>query len=139
MYQDSAVCYLDAGNQSLFVFTSIFGIYDDYLFVVQMAEKSSMHWYPGHPKTWNSSWNTCPIYKWQAKCKCILKFIYSEKATKFWEIFTLLLSQVVPVKSKVKISQNFVVFLEYINFNTEFIRKQGFEIAIKPNKIIYFG
>ena len=37
-----------------------------------------------------------------------LKFIYSEKATKFCEIFTLLLSYVLPVKSKVKISQNFV-------------------------------
>ena len=40
--------------------------------------------------------------------------IYSEKATKFYEIFTLLLSYVVPVKSKVKISQNFVAFSEYI-------------------------
>ena len=45
-----------------------------------------------------------------------LKFIYSEKATKFCEIFTLLLSYVVPVKSKVKISQNFVAFSEYMNF-----------------------
>ena len=44
------------------------------------------------------------------------KFIYSEKATKFYEIFTLLLSYVVPVKSKVKISQNFVVFSEYTTF-----------------------
>ena len=44
------------------------------------------------------------------------KFIYSGKATKFCEIFTLLLSQV-PVKSKVKISQNFVAFSEYMNFN----------------------
>ena len=41
-----------------------------------------------------------------------LKFICSEKATKFCEIFTLLLSYVVPVKSKVKISQNFVVLLK---------------------------
>ena len=32
-----------------------------------------------------------------------IKFIYSEKATQFCEIFTLLLSYVVPVKSKVKI------------------------------------
>ena len=32
----------------------------------------------------------------------MVKFIYSEKATKFCEIFTLLLSYVVPVKSKVK-------------------------------------
>ena len=48
-----------------------------------------------------------------------LKFIYSEKATKFWEIFTLLLSYVVPVKSKVKISQNFVTFSEYMNFKID--------------------
>ena len=47
----------------------------------------------------------------------LLKFIYSEKATKFCEIFTLLLSSVVPVKSKVKILQNFVAFSEYMNFN----------------------
>ena len=42
--------------------------------------------------------------------------IYSEKATKFCEISTLLLSYVVPVKSNVEISQNFVAFSEYINF-----------------------
>ena len=46
----------------------------------------------------------------------IVKFIYSEKATKFCEIFALLLSYVVPVKSKVKISQKFVAFSEYMNF-----------------------
>ena len=46
----------------------------------------------------------------------LLKFIYSEKATKFCEISTLLLSYVVPVKSKVKILQNFVAFSEYMNF-----------------------
>ena len=45
-----------------------------------------------------------------------VKFIYSEKATKIFEIFTLLLSYLVPVKSKVKISQNFVAFSEYMNF-----------------------
>ena len=39
------------------------------------------------------------------------KFIYSEKATKFCEIFIY----VVPVKSKVKISQNYVAFSEYMN------------------------
>ena len=47
---------------------------------------------------------------------CSIKFIYSEKATKFCEISTLLLSYVVPVKSKVEISQNFVAFSEYMNF-----------------------
>ena len=46
----------------------------------------------------------------------LAKFIYSEKATKFCEIFTLLLTTVHRVKSKVKISQNFVTFLEYMNF-----------------------
>ena len=45
-----------------------------------------------------------------------LKFIYSEKATKFCKIFTLLLSYMVPVKNKVEISQNFVAFSEYMNF-----------------------
>ena len=45
-----------------------------------------------------------------------LKVIYSEKATKFCEIFILLLSYVVSVKSKVNISQNFVAFSEYMNF-----------------------
>ena len=39
---------------------------------------------------------------------CVVKFIYSKKATKVCEIATLLLSYVVPVKSKVEILQNFV-------------------------------
>ena len=41
--------------------------------------------------------------------------MYSEKATKFCEISTLLLSYAVPVKSKVVISQNFVAFSENMN------------------------
>ena len=40
----------------------------------------------------------------------------SEKATNFCEISPLLLPYVVPVKSKGKISQNFVAFSEYMNF-----------------------
>ena len=44
-----------------------------------------------------------------------LKFIYSEKATKFCEISTLLSSVCTVDKSKVKISQNFVAFSEYTN------------------------
>ena len=47
----------------------------------------------------------------------LLKFIYFEKATKFCEISTEDLSYVVPVKSTVEISQNFVAFSEYMNFN----------------------
>ena len=63
----------------------------------------------------------------------LLKFIYSEKATKFWEIFTLLLSYVVQVKSKVKISQNFVAFSEYMNFIYNEIIWQNLKIpAIVP-------
>ena len=46
----------------------------------------------------------------------MLKFKYSEKATKFCEIFTLLLTECTVVKSKLKISQNFVAFSEYMNF-----------------------
>ena len=42
-----------------------------------------------------------------------VKFVYSEKATKIFEISTLLLSV---DKSKVEISQNFVAFSEYMNF-----------------------
>ena len=46
-----------------------------------------------------------------------VKFIYSEKATKFCEIFTFLLTGTTLDKSKVQISQNFVAFSEYMNFN----------------------
>ena len=45
-----------------------------------------------------------------------LKFIYSEKASKFREISTVDLSYVVPVKYTVEISQNFVAFSKYLNF-----------------------
>ena len=51
-----------------------------------------------------------------SKVSTYLKFIYSEKATKSYEISTLLLSYVVPVKSEVEILQNFVAFSEYMNF-----------------------
>ena len=57
---------------------------------------------------WDQTWNSLGSIH--------IKFIYSEKATKFGEISTLLLSYVVPVKSKVEISQNFVAFSEYMNF-----------------------
>ena len=44
----------------------------------------------------------------------LLKFIYSEKATKFCKTFTLLLTGTTLDKSKVEISPNFVAFSEYI-------------------------
>ena len=49
--------------------------------------------------------------------KLLVKFIYSEKATKFCEIFNSLLTTVHTVKRKVKILQYFVAFSEYMNFN----------------------
>ena len=45
-----------------------------------------------------------------------LKFIYSEKATNFWEISTADLSNVVTVKFTAEILQNFVAFSEYMKF-----------------------
>ena len=54
-----------------------------------------------------------------------LKFIYSEKATKFCEISTIDLSYVVPVKSTaVEILQNFVAFSEYMNFTVSSSRNR---------------
>ena len=43
----------------------------------------------------------------------VLKFICSEKAKNFDEIFTILLTTVHTVKSKGKILQNFMAFSEY--------------------------
>ena len=65
-------------------------------------------------------------------CMRSVKFIYSEKATKFCEIFTLHLSYVVPVKSKMKISQNFVAFSEYMNF----IKNKAIEGQVSTINII---
>ena len=52
------------------------------------------------------------------------EFIYSEKATKFCEIFPLLLTTVHTVKSNGKISQNFVAFSECMNFTTLAVMRQ---------------
>ena len=51
--------------------------------------------------------------------KSYKKFIHSEKATKFCEVFTLLLTGTTQDKSKVEISQNFVAFSEYMNFTNK--------------------
>ena len=52
----------------------------------------------------------------------LLKFIYSEKTTKFCEISTVDLFYVVPVKSTVEILQNFVAFSECMNFMSKIIK-----------------
>ena len=46
-----------------------------------------------------------------------------EKATNFWEIFPFLLTVCTVVKSKEKISRNFVAFSEYMNFNSRLGQK----------------
>ena len=51
------------------------------------------------------------------KSACI-KFMYSD-AKKFCEIFPLLLTTVHTVKSKGKISQDFVAFSEYMNIKNQ--------------------
>ena len=61
------------------------------------------------------------MYILKHRAKLLLKFIYSEKATKFGEISTLLLSVCTVDKSKVEISQNFVAFSEYTNFTTNIV------------------
>ena len=60
-----------------------------------------------------------------------LKFIYSEKATKFCKISTLILSYVVPVKNKVDILQNFVAFSEYMNSLSFDFKIAGYLLVIK--------
>ena len=60
--------------------------------------------------------STYRIYLSRSRVYTIVKFVYSEKATKFGKISTLLLSTVHADKSKVEISQNFVAFSEYMNF-----------------------
>ena len=62
-----------------------------------------------------------------------IKLIYSEKATKFCEISTLLLSYVVPVKCKVEILQNCVAFSEYMNFKC--IKKSIVSLRSCPTRI----
>ena len=56
----------------------------------------------------------------------LLKFIYSEKAAKFCKISTVDLSYVVPVKSTVEISENFVAFSEYMNFTR--VKRNGLRV-----------
>ena len=46
----------------------------------------------------------------------IIKLRFSEKATKFDEMSILVLTLISNDKTKMEISSNFVVFLEYMNF-----------------------
>ena len=55
-------------------------------------------------------------FKPNERCGSYLAEVYSEKATKFCKISTLLLSTVHTDKIKVEILQNLVAFSEYLNF-----------------------
>ena len=61
-----------------------------------------------------------------------VKSIYSEKAAKFCENSTLILSLCTVDKSKVEISQNFVAFSEYMNF--KFISHANIRTLLKLQK-----
>ena len=63
------------------------------------------------------------LYWQQVSKKSCLKFTYSEKATNFCEIFTLLLTGTTSDKSKEKILQYFVAFSEYMNFTLHLLNK----------------
>ena len=56
--------------------------------------------------------------------------MYSEKATKFCEIFPILLTLCTVVKSKGKISQNFVAFSEYMNFTWDILSSIRFPFVV---------
>ena len=60
----------------------------------------------------------------------MVKFVYSEKATKFCELSTLL-STVHTGKIKVGILQNFVAFSEYMNFTVNYLGFLLFIFALK--------
>ena len=51
-----------------------------------------------------------------------VKFIYSEKATKFYEISTVDLTVTTWDKSMVEILQKIVAFSEYLNFKRSFFK-----------------
>ena len=63
----------------------------------------------------------------------ILKFVFSKKATKIDEIFTI--NFVVFVKSTVKISSIFVAFLENMNFLLSFL-KEIFHLYFFPELVL---
>ena len=71
----------------------------------------------------------------QAVSYFYVKFIYSEKVKIFCKIFPLLFTVCTVVKSKGKISQNFVAFSEYMNFNTA--KKMIFELGFLGSNCVH--
>ena len=96
----------------------------------------------GHSTFNGSKSETCKLESFLVKVEGAftnsVKFIYSEKATKFWEISPVDLSHVVTVKSTVEISKIFVAFSEYMNFNNSFLLDY-FEFKQKLKLFKLFG
>ena len=95
-----------------------FQIYETHIFVAYLWNKQM------------SSWQNRDYFQKRIRYK---KFIYSEKTTKFCKIFPLLLSVWTVDKCKVKISQNFVAFSEYMNFKVH-----KFLDSLTCHKILFF-
>ena len=70
-----------------------------------------------HKNYFQTSTGTFVVFLDTLDIQCpMIKFIYSEKATKCCKISTVDLSYVVPVKSMVEILPNVEAFSEYMNF-----------------------
>ena len=87
-----------------------------YVFILFRQKEGSVHFFR-RVKNVPTEWTLMRQHYWLMCWHTVfpfwnLNFIYSEKATKSCEIFTLLLSYA----GKEKISQNFVAFSEYMNF-----------------------
>ena len=66
----------------------------------------------------------------------MIKFLYSEKAAEFCEIFPLLLTVCTVVKSKGNILQNFVAYSEYMNFIIE-VSADCLFFLVRPWRILW--
>ena len=107
-FQDAVIQYSMGTSDDLL--RSIFSTYT-IPYTISNSKKQNKCWREWYSTSFLTSY---PLKPYQDT----IKFIYSEKATKFCKISIVLWSYVVPVKSKVDISQNFVAFSEYMNFTT---------------------
>ena len=90
---------------------------------VLLALKSAQNPELSSPKKWSLFIAQTSVHYWYWYRSC-LKFIYSEKGAKFGKISTVDLTVTTQDKSTVEISQKFVAFSEYMNFNTSSFRVQ---------------
>ena len=111
-----------------------------YLVLVKIDNMYCKHYYRIHLYVllvYNQAFLKAYLVMYRAKS---IKFIYSEKATKFCEIFPLLLTTVRTVKSKGKFSQNFVTFSEYMKFKIlrQKVDQEAFTKVKSRTNILFF-